>query len=130
MADQAGDEAAIWKVVEQMFSAFAKGDPAGMAAHFDKVYENATGARKGARAFVEYYKEWLKDRPNFKSKIIEKIGVVFVTSDVAIAKARVEYSGLIDADGKPLSPGKALQAEVFVRRNGRWLRAAAFIEEE
>ena len=98
-----------------------------MSANFDKVYETWTGDRKGVKPFVDYYTEWFKHQTKIKGEIVEKIGVIFVTSDVAIAKARVKFTGWLDESGAPLPDRHLLQAEVMVKKNGKWLRAAAFL---
>ena len=125
MADQAEDEAAIRKVFEQINAAFNNHDAKGMFALADKSVESWDGSRKGAAHF-EYYADMFKRMPSIKSNLLEGIGIIFVTPDVAIYKARRDNTGLVDEDGKALPQLKWLGAWVMVKKNGKWLSAAFF----
>jgi len=126
MADQAEDEAAIRKVVEQLNAAFNNHDAKGMAALWEtSLVESWNGSAKGA-ARVEYYADLFKRQPSIKSKRLEEIGIIFFTPDVAVYKALMDNTGLVDEDGKPLPQLKWLGAWVMVKRNGKWLSAAFF----
>ncbi len=127
MADQAEDEAAIRKVWEQNNAAFNNHDAKGMAAHWDKSAESWDGSRKRA-AQAEYYADMFKRMPSIKSNFLEEIGIIFVTPDVAVYKAFMNNTGLVDEDGKPLPQVKWLGAWVMVKRNGKWLFAAFFTQ--
>ena len=125
MADQAEDEAAIRKVWEQTNAAFNNHDAKGMAALWDQSVESWNGSRKGA-AQVEYYADLFKRQPRIQSGFVEEIGIIFVTPDVAVYKARMDNTGLVDEDGKLLPQLKWLGAWVMVKKNGKWLNAAFF----
>ncbi len=125
MAVQAEDEAAIRKVFEQHNAAFNNHDAEGLIALSDQSTESWDGSRKGA-AQVEYYADLFKRQPSIKSKRLEEIGIIFVTPDVAVYKARMDNTGLVDEDGKPLPQLKWLGAWVMVKKNGKWLSAAFF----
>ena len=125
MADQAEDEAAIRKVFEQINAAFNNHDAKGMFALVDESVESWDGSRKGAANF-EYYADMFKRMPSIKSNFLEEIGIIFLTPDVAVYKAFMDNTGLVDEDGKRLPQLKWLGAWVMVKRNGKWLSAAFF----
>lgn len=112
------DEAAIRKVWEQTNAAFNNHDAEGMAANRDKINENWSGNRKGT-AQTEYYSDLFKQQPRIKSNLLEEVGIIFVTPDVAIYKALMDNTGLVDEEGKPLPQLKWLGAWVFVKRDGK-----------
>lgn len=121
VADQAEDEAAIRKMVEQERAAYNKHDAKAMASSMVENIEGWTGERKGRKQLSEY---WARDK--VQSKPLDEIGIIFVTPDVAILKTRSEYSGMVDEDGKSLPPEKSLASWVLVKKNGKWLLAAFF----
>ncbi|MEE8186261.1 MAG: nuclear transport factor 2 family protein [Nitrososphaerales archaeon] len=110
---------------EQIDAAFDNHDAKGMGAFWDQSIESWDGSLKGA-AEVEYYADLFKRQPSIKSKRFEEIGIVFVTPDVAVYKARMDNTGLVDEDGKLLPQVKWLGAWVMVKKNGKWLSAAFF----
>ncbi len=98
-----------------------------MAAYGDpSVAESWDGSLKGAARFVEDMADMFKRQPNIKSKLLEEIGIIFFTPDVAVYKALMDNTGMVDEDGKPLPQVKWLGAWVMVKRNGKWLGAAFF----
>ncbi len=126
MAVQAEDEAAIRKVMEQNQAAFNNHDAKGMAALSEtSLIESWDGSRKWT-AGNEYMADMFKRQPSIKSKILEEIGIIFFTPDVAVYKALMDNTGLVDEDGKQLPQLKWLGAWVMVKKNGEWLSAAFF----
>ncbi len=109
MADQDEDEAAIQKVVEQINAAINNHDAKGMAALWDKSVESWNGSRKSA-AHMEYYADLFKRQPSIKSNRLGEIGIILVTPDVAVYKARMDNTGLVHEDGKALPQLKWLGA--------------------
>ena len=125
MVDQAEDKAAVRKVLEQINAAFNNHDAKGMFALVDESSESWDGSRKWT-AGAEYYADMFKRQPSIKSKRLGEIGIIFVTPDVAVYKAFMDNTGLVDEDGKPLPQLKWLGAWVMVKRNGKWLSAGFF----
>lgn len=119
------DEVAIRKVWEQTQAAFNNHDAEGMAASWDKVLENWRGNRKGT-AQKEYYSDLFKQQTRVQSKLLEEVGIIFVTPDVAIYKALMDNTGLVDKEGEPRPQVKWLGAWVLVKKDGKWLNAAFF----
>ncbi len=126
MAVQAEDEAAIRKVWEQMSVAYNNHDAKGIAALSEiSLGESWDGTDKWTAAADNMVDLW-KRQPSIKSHILEEIGIIFFTPDVAVYKALMDNTGMVDEDGKPLPQVKWLAASVMVKRNGKWLSAAFF----
>ena len=126
MADQSEDEAAIRQVALQILDGYSTGTPGTVVELFAEDWENWEGTIKGRAAWEEYATELLQRRKGVKFKQLEEIGIVFVTSDVAIYKQIVEMSGGIDEDGKLRQPAKILYAVVYVKKGGKWLQSSYF----
>ena len=125
MADQAADEAAIRKMQQQTngrpCQARRQGNRGSHGRGFSKLGWH--GKRSGSRRKTAYGEFRTAEG---SGKILDEIGIVFVTPDVAIYKFSVEITGSLDAEGKPLPPLKMLYASVCVKKNDKWLRAAVF----
>ena len=127
MSDQAADEAAIRKARKEMIEAVNKHDAKAMVALVAEINENWLGDRKGRKAYEEQTAEGFKTRwKDLKYKDWEEIGIIFVTSDVAIYKATAEVIGVKDTEGKPLPPIKELEALVYRKIDGKWMEVAYF----
>jgi uncharacterized protein (TIGR02246 family) len=120
IADQAQDEAAIREVVEQLFAAMEKHDAKAYAALCDEDFETWEGDIKGRAAMEEYISGIFSNAKDIQFKLLDEIGIVFVTSDFAIYKHTDEVSGALDDDGNPVPAYKRLSARVFVKKNGKW----------
>ena len=125
MADLGEDEAAVRKAWEQGQAAFNNHDVKMMAALSDQSSESWDGNRKWT-AGADHMADLFKRQPSIKSKRLEEIGIIFFTPDVAVYKALMDNTGLVDEDGKPLPQLKWLGAWIMVKRNGKWLSAAFF----
>ena len=117
-ADDAEDEKEIRKVYEQFLDAFNKHDAKAIAQLQDESYQVWEGGATGRAAAKKEYSTRFETQQGLKARILDEIGIVFVTPDVAIHKARVEVSS-----GEST---KYLVANVFVKRDGRWFRSAVF----
>src|SRR5713101_5827761 len=60
---------------------------------------------------------------NASIRVID-IKIRFLRPDVALAHVNQEIRGMLDADGKELSPHRELSLRVFVREHGKWLMTA------
>ncbi|TFB11474.1 hypothetical protein E3V55_03660 [Candidatus Marinimicrobia bacterium MT.SAG.3] len=125
MADLGEDEAAVRKAWEQSQAAFNNHDAKMMAALSDQSNESWDGNRKWT-AGADHMADLFKRQPSIKSKRLEEIGIIFFTPDVAVYKALMDNTGLVDEDGNPLPQVKWLGAWVMVKKNGKWLSAAFF----
>ena len=84
------------------------------------------GSALGWGLICSKFIEGIARQKDVQASCLDEIGIVFVTPDVAIRKTRTEWTGMTDAEGKPLPSFKSLDAQVYVKRNGKWLRTAAF----
>jgi hypothetical protein len=65
----------------------------------------------------------------WKSRL-EEIAPEFVTPEVAIHQIHIEFTNLPpDAEGNPQAPKHYWAANVYVKRDGKWMRKAAFLQE-
>ncbi len=125
--DQAAEEAAVRKRQETSAAAWNAHDAKAIAAMRVENFENWEGTTKGRAAYEKGVEEsFAGPLKNFHSKMLEEIGIVFVTPDVAIYKSRYENGGMLDEAGTALHPTKALVADVYVKKNGKWMYAASF----
>jgi ketosteroid isomerase-like protein len=124
--DQASEEAAIRKTYEQIYAAANNHDAKAYMALYTDNYESWDGSIKGRAAWEDYLTEFWTDNKDRQYEIVEDIGIIFVTPDVALYKCRGRTSGVVDENGEPLPPLKRLWANVFLKKNGRWLIEADF----
>ncbi len=124
VAQSAADEAAVRDAMKQIHDTYNAKDLKAFMALIDESTENWTGTIKGRVELEKEIAGQFKQSKDGQLKVVEEIGVVFVTPDVAIHKFRDEYSGFLDEAGKPAPPGKRLMALLFVKRGDKWLSAA------
>ncbi len=120
-ADQKEDEATIKKVVVDIFDTWNAKDGKGMAAHFEDGTINFLGAGKSK----DFENAANNRRPDNKAKLIEEMGVVFLTPDVAIERRITEYSAATLPDGKTSLVWNRT-ASVLMKKNGKWIIVAQF----
>ena len=127
VADQADDEAAVRKVTEKLLAAWNAHDGKAVISVVHENYENWMGTIKG-RAASEKDNEELLAGPwkNAQFELLDEIGIVFVTPEVAIYKGRYSNSGIVDEDGETVPPAKFLWAGVWLKKGGNWLLATNF----
>ena len=124
MADQAADEAAVREAEEKYIVTWNAHDGKALCATHVENSESWDGTRKGRAACEKIFEERFSGPfKGFQVKLEDEIGIVFVTPDVAIYKARYEFSGVTDETGKTLPPGKTLYARVYVKKDGKWMGA-------
>ena len=126
MADQAEDEAAIRKATQQFMAAYNKKDTKAVVATIGDNCQNWLGTRKSRADYVKWYEERFEQQKTHQRKLSEEVGIDFITPDIAIHKFRIEFTGWVDADGKPVPPGKRLLAWLYMKKNGQWMRRANF----
>ncbi len=126
MADQAEDEAAIRDVVSQLFAAMKDHDAKAYAALCAENFEDWEGNTKGRAAMEKQIADHFANMKDIQYKLLDEIGIVSVTPDVAIFKHTDEVTNSLDTDGKTRPPYKRLSARVFVKTNSKWLFATHF----
>jgi ketosteroid isomerase-like protein len=117
-AEATEDEKAIREAYEQFVDAFNRHDAQAIAQLQDESYQIWEGGATGRAAAEKEYSSRFETQYGLKAQVLDEIGIVFVTPDVAIHKARVEVSS-----GETT---KYLVADVYVKRDGHWFRSAVF----
>ena len=125
-AGQAEDAAAIRELVAEGFAALNRHDPKAYVALYAEDYENWTGVRKGRAALEDLYTTIWERQTDRQYELLEELGLIFVTPDVAILKARTQTSGRLDRNGRPLPSLTRLVAWVLARNDGTWQYQAIF----
>ena len=125
IAGQSGeDEAAIRKVVEQLYAALNKKDIKAAFALCDENFENYPGTLKGREANEKRWTPIFASRfKNVQYNHFEEIGIQFITPVVAIYKDSYDFTGALDEDGNVLPPSKWSNAHVLVKKDGKWMYA-------
>jgi uncharacterized protein (TIGR02246 family) len=118
--DQAAEEAAIRELAKQIDATWNAHDAKACAALNDEIYENWDGTVKGPAADEEMMADLFRQQPDLQRRMLEEIGIVFVTPDVAIYKLRMEISGWKGEEGQPPPPTNYLRALVLAKRDGKW----------
>ena len=121
VAQNAADEAAIREASKHIEETTNKGDIKGHLDLYADPFESFESSDD--RAAHQQTHDGLK---GLRQKLLDDIGVVFVTPDVAIHKFRQETTGLTDDDGNPLPPSKSLVAFIYVKKGDKWLMTARF----
>ena len=117
------EAASIRSIAEQVYETVNNRDWDAHVALYAEEYEVWEESRDRA-THKSRHEEAFEGQDDARYEIEEEIGLVFLTSDVAIRKTRTVASGLLDEDGKPLPPQRALAARVFVKKDGKWSVAA------
>jgi uncharacterized protein (TIGR02246 family) len=122
MADQAEDEAAIRQAREKRIAAYntqnAKLVGETIVEDVEDWAGNLKGKDAGIKALVMLFESAWKD---LRITQLEEIGIQFITPDVAVFKSRQVYSGILDETGKTAPSMEVLFAEIYVKKNGKWL---------
>ncbi len=121
--DLEAEAAAIRSIAEQVYETVNNREWDAHVALYAEEYEVWEESRDRA-THKSRHEEAFEGQDDARYEIEEEIGLVFLTSDVAIRKTRTVASGLLDEDGKPLPPQRALAARVFVKKDGKWSVAA------
>ncbi len=106
-AQSVADEVAVRTATEQRIAIWNAKDVKAYLALLDEDCEDWLG--NPCAAGLRESGEFPATSKNARGRIYEEIGVQFITSDVAIHKYRAEWTGYLDADGKPLPPIKNLR---------------------
>ncbi len=128
MAQSAADEAAIREASKQSMELLNKGD---IKAHLDlyaepfMVFGTTAVARTGHDTTHQESIARSKDNPAH-TEMLEEIGIMFLTPDVAIHQFQDQTTGGVDEDGKAISTEKSYVARIYTKQNGKWLLSAIF----
>jgi uncharacterized protein (TIGR02246 family) len=130
VVDLQAEEAAIRALPEQAATAMNNHDAKAIATLVVEDYETWNGEVKGIADYEQYYVDFFETQKDVQYEILEEIGLIFLTPDVAIYKARGKFSNQVDDEGKTTPPQQYLHAWVVVKQNGEWRVAALFSSPE
>jgi uncharacterized protein (TIGR02246 family) len=120
------EKKAILSVVDQIGVALNDHDTDAFVQLLVEDVEFWGGVPSGRTDYRDWWKNYFEQQTDFKWRVTEEIGMIFVTPEVAIYKFYGERSGQVDEDGNPIPPNISLCANVFVKRDGKWLEVAFF----
>ncbi len=120
------EEETIRAVCGKIVEAYKNHDAPALSAQVDESWENWEGTEKSRADHEKTLAGSFERQKDLGYNLLEEIGVVFLTPDVAIYKVIGEDFGMLDADGQPLPPVKVLEAFVMVKRDGRWMFTSHF----
>jgi uncharacterized protein (TIGR02246 family) len=122
--DQAAEEAAVRGAEEQFIVFWNAHDGKALCASYVEDAQSWSGEWKGRAACETSFGELFAGSfKNFQVELLEELGIVFVTPDVAIYSARYGYSGVTNEAGETSPPAKTRYARVYVKKNGTWMGA-------
>jgi ketosteroid isomerase-like protein len=119
-------EKEVVQAIDNCNAAYNAHDTKAFVALRTEDYEDWVGTTKGREARAKDLTGTFERQKSIRAKQLEEIGINFVTPDVAIYKQRIEVTGSVDGDGKPLPPARSLAAGVWVKQGGRWLESTFF----
>jgi ketosteroid isomerase-like protein len=127
VADQAADEAAIRKAMDDLLTIYNKHDENAFAALWDEktilFTTKAEGSTEIAGLIAGIFE---RHKRSIQSRELEELGLDFVTADVAVLRVRLEFTQRYDREGNQAPDRKAEIGYVLVKKNGKWLFSAAF----
>jgi ketosteroid isomerase-like protein len=125
--DYEAEEKAIREVISRIREAYGKKDAKVMADTADEKLYTFTETAEGSEAIERMFADFFEDNETMKLNPLEDMGVHFLTPNVAVFMGRYEFLDMVDAEGKPLPPQEFIGVNHYVKRNGQWKRASAYL---
>jgi ketosteroid isomerase-like protein len=126
--DLSAEEEELRKFIEEVVATYENRDGRAMARMCDETFMNLGRILTGQENKEEFWENFLGSLENTQINLLEEIGLEFVTPEVAILLARIELTNRPpNADGNPQARPEYYSANVYVKRDGRWLRKGAFL---
>ena len=126
-AEQEEEKKAVRKAMDQVVAAYGKRDSEAMAAashdQFITFGRIARGKAEIAELWSNIFSQWGEQEVN----ILEDFGIEFLAPNVAVWRARGEFANRTGPDGESLPPQGFVGANVYIKKEGKWRRASAFI---
>ena len=128
--DLRAEEQVLIELWEQIRVLYENRDAEAMADLFDDPMLISGGVVEGREKIREHWESFLGSLGDTQMNVLEELDLEFVTPDVAIHQAHIEFTNFPpDAEGNPQAPKQYWASNVLVKRAGRWLRKAAFLWE-
>jgi uncharacterized protein (TIGR02246 family) len=126
--DLRAEERALREVAQEVLVAYANRDSKAMVDMCDEPFLNLGTVFRGRERMQATFEAFFAGLGATQLNVIEEIGLEFITPEVAILITRFEFNNRPpDADGNPQPPEQYYDANVYVKKDGRWLRKAAFL---
>ena len=128
--DLGAEEQALREVAQEVLVAYENRDSKAMADMCDEPFMNLGTIFRGRDSIQALIETLLGGLGTTQLNILEEIGLEFVTPEVAILQTRFEFTNRPpDADGNPQGPQQFFAANIVVKKDGQWMRKAAFLSE-
>jgi uncharacterized protein (TIGR02246 family) len=126
--DLKAEEEAIRKFIDEFIVAYNNRDGEAMAGMTDETLMTLGSVFEGRETIEEFYTNYFRLSEDTQTNILEEICLEFVTPEVALYQVRIEFANRPpDADGNPQPDQELFDTNVFVKRDGRWLRKGVFL---
>jgi len=122
------EEEAIREALEEILVAYGNYDGKAMSELSHDPFIMYEGVFEGRSSIDSLWENLLRMWKTQKVVPLEDLGVHFLTPDVAIWRGSSEFVDRLDAEGQPLPPQQVVGATVFVKTEGKWRRACAFVK--
>jgi uncharacterized protein (TIGR02246 family) len=129
-ADLRAEEQVLRELWEQIRVLYENRDAKAMADLCDDPMLMSGGVVRGREGIQEHWESFLGSLGETQINTLEELDLEFVTPDVAIHQAHIEFTNLPpDVEGNPQAPKQYWASNVLVKKAGRWMRKAAFLRE-
>jgi ketosteroid isomerase-like protein len=119
-ADVEAEEAAIRETMKKAIDGLNNHDIQAHLSTLTEDFETWSG-RGEKKAREKYYIELWEWQKSAIYKVVEELGISFVSPDVALYKARCESTGQIEKDGTPIPRNEWQGVWILAKKNGKWL---------
>jgi uncharacterized protein (TIGR02246 family) len=127
-ADLREEKQALRAVIDQVLVFYENRDGEGMAGLCDDPFMTLGSVFRSQENIQRFWAFFLGNLGDVRMTILEELDPEFVTPEVAIVQTRIEFSNFPpDAAGSPQPPREVWAANVYVKKDGRWMRKGAFL---
>lgn len=121
-------EKEVRDVLDKIILAYDNRDAKAMAEMTDDPFFMLEGVFKGRENLETLWVNLFRLWGTQKVVALEDMGIDFLTPDVAIWRGTSKFINRTDNEGNPLPPEKVVGANIYIKKEGRWLRAGAFVK--
>ena len=114
---------AIREVTRQINEAWNNHDAEAVAAYFDADWRNFNLVGRQLEAAIA---ELFESQPKHHRELLNEVGIVNVTSDVAVYMGTREVSGTVDDQGNALEPVRENFSRVYRKSGDSWLAVVSY----
>ena len=118
--NQNADEIAIRETMEKSINGLNNHDIEAHLSTLIEDYETWSG-RGELKAREKNFTELWKWQKSAMYKVVEELGISFISPDVALYRARYERTGQIEKDGTPIPRNEWQGVWILAKKGGKWL---------